>query len=154
MVNPISTSATILGLLNSTLTLLKGTKELAKDSGNTELKKKLGDLQDCFLELKDKIIDLTDENAGLRAKLEQRESVKRSGEFGYYHKNEDESDPLCPTCYEQDSKLIYLPKPIPFGGGIKRVCRVCNGDFWEKPQETQAPAVLVSRSSWMDGYTK
>jgi len=147
MTDPISTAVTIVGLLNNALGLLKGTKELAKNSGNAELKERLSELQDHFLDLKDRILDLKGENDKLREKLDQQQNIRRSGEFGYFF-NGAESDPLCPVCYERDGKPIHLPKAIPWSGGIMRLCKVCDHQFWEKPQQPQG--VARTRSSWME----
>ena len=89
---------------------------------------------DSVLELKAKIIELDEENRNLQRRLELKDKITRSGEFGYWFK-EGEEDPLCPKCYEGSGKVIYLTSCKPWGNGTRRDCRECSRTYMEKPWE-------------------
>lgn len=125
-------AAGAVGLANSALSAVKSAFELGKKTSDFDLKKHLHTALDDVLELKLKVHELAEENRILRERLEQKDSITRSGEMGYWFK-EGETDPLCPKCYEESGKQVYLPPPQPWSGGIRRDCRVCSEVYWEKP---------------------
>jgi hypothetical protein len=138
--NPLSTAATALGLANSAVSAVKSAYELTKKTSDMELKHQMSAVMDTVLDLKAKIIELDEENRTLREQLEQKDRVVRTGEFGYWFK-EGEKDPLCPKCYEESGKTIYLTASEPWSGGVRRDCRVCNCTYWEQPIRVQTGSI-------------
>jgi hypothetical protein len=134
-----SAIATTLSVINSAVSSLKNAKDMAKDSTDTSLKAIISESYDAVLDLKERVLDLDEENRTLRQKLERRDSVKRDRQFGYYFKDGDTQDPLCPKCYEGDDKLVYLPHPENVGGGIRRICLHCQMTFWERRIQDYSP---------------
>ena len=129
-----SVATAALSLINSTVQTAKTAVELAKNSKNSSLKETVGEVLDGILDLKIKVIELEEENRELKLKLSNKEALERKGEFGYWFKVGEDA-PLCPKCYEGDGKLVYLPKPEPWSGGIRRDCRVCRYTTWEQPMD-------------------
>jgi hypothetical protein len=129
-----SVASAALSLINSTVQTAKTAVELAKNSKDSSLKESVGEVLNGILDLKIKVLDLEGENRELKLKLSNQEALERKGEFGYWFKN-GETDPLCPKCYEGDGKLVYLRKPEPWSGGIRRDCRVCGSTTWEQPMD-------------------
>jgi hypothetical protein len=138
--NPLSTATTALGLANSAVSAVKSAYELTKKTSDMELKHQMSTVMDTVLDLKAKIIELDEENRTLREQLGQKDKIVRGGEFGYWFK-EGETDPLCPKCYEESSKTIYLPASEPWSGGIRRHCRVCSAYYWEKPMDLSTGSI-------------
>ena len=66
-------------------------------------------------------------------KLSLQEKLTRRGPANYYYLGE-ETDPLCPVCWERDRKVIHLPRAEPWSGGIRRDCHVCSTVHWDKPR--------------------
>ncbi len=81
-------------LVNNVVNSAKNAKELAKQSGDTELKLAIAEVYNDILDLKAQINDLGDENRELRQKLTKKEDITRHGS-GYFFKK-GETMPLCP----------------------------------------------------------
>jgi hypothetical protein len=128
-------ASTAVGLVNSTISLFKQVNEAAKSSDDLDLKSGLSDLYSQIVELKAQILDLAEENSDLRAKLNQRASLKRDIATGFYFEDND-PDPLCALCYERNSIRIHLDPPK---GAGSRYCRVCKEDFWPNSQVVSTP---------------
>ena len=115
------------GLVNGAISLLNVTREAAKRSDDHDLKEKLNDLYDAFLDLKEVVGSLRDENDELRKKLDERAKLKWDKRTMLYFMEEDE-DPFCPTCLDSSGKQIRLRQELPIGGGPQMGwrCMVCN----------------------------
>ena len=146
------TAATAIGLVNSAFSSVKTAFDLAKKTTDLDLKHEVSKAFDNVLELKATVYELAEENRTLREKLNEKASVKRNPEFGYYFADGD-SDPLCPKCYEVSGKLIHLPPSRPWNRGVRRDCVECKLVTWEKPMVSQAIRGVVHRgpSGWMAG---
>ncbi|MEZ2346880.1 hypothetical protein [Terriglobus sp. RCC_193] len=120
----LGTAAKIPGIVSSTLSSLKTVREMTKESKDTGLKDQLSDVYNSVLELREALHDLQTENESLRKALELKSNIGRRGEFGYFFQG-DETDPLCPVCYQRDSKAVYLEKPVSGNGYVSRKCAVC-----------------------------
>jgi hypothetical protein len=140
------TASTALGLASSALSSVKTALELGKKTTDLHLKKELNNAVDSVLELKVKVHELAEENRELLERLEQRETIVRSGTHGYWFKS-GETDPLCPKCYEESGKTIYLPASERWSGGIRRDCRVCHSVYWEQQMNLNTGSIRP-RSSW------
>ena len=142
------TAATALGLANSAFSSVKTVLELAKKTTDRDLKNEIGLALDNVLELKVKVYELAEENRSLREQLNQKASVTRNSEFGYYFADDD-LDPLCPKCYEGSSKLIHLSSSKPWNGGLRRDCHECRQTFWEKKMVANPKRIIRGPNSWM-----
>ena len=138
---------TVASLVNSALSSVRAAKELAKDSSDVELKARIAETYDSFLDIKDRVIDLDLENRTLKEQLAKREAFKRTGEFGYYFV-EGDPDPFCPKCYEGSNKAIHLPKPANRIGGVMRVCMQCNYAFVEGKRQAVAYVSPTRNNTW------
>lgn len=138
---------TVTSLVNSALGSVRAAKELAKDSSDTELKERIAEVYDSFLDIKDRVLDLDLENRTLREQLAKRATFKRTSEFGYYFADGD-PDPYCPKCYEGAGKEIHLPKASDRVGGFMRVCRECKHQYVEGKRKTPPPVFTIGRSPW------
>ena len=137
---------TVTSLVNSALSSVRAAKELAKDASDTVLKERISEVFDSFLDIKDRVLALDEENRTLKEQLAKRAAFKRTSEFGYYFTDGD-PDPYCPKCYEGAGKEIHLPKASDRAGGFMRVCRVCQHLFIEGPRRVQ-PTAPSSRNPW------
>ena len=120
----------VASLVSNVLSSAKAAKELAKQSGDAELKERIGELFDSILDVKERVLELDEENRKLREQLAEKTQVERTSEFGYYFA-QDDPDPLCPKCYESARKLIHLTAAQRSNGGVVRDCRECSFQFWE-----------------------
>jgi hypothetical protein len=122
-------ASTAVGLVNGTIGLLKEAREAAKRSDDHDLKDKLSEVFDSVLELKEVIVNLRDENAELRKRLETRENLKWSSEHKLYFADGD-PDPFCPACMDLNGRQIRL-QPIDYESRVlwKYDCNVCKSDY-------------------------
>jgi hypothetical protein len=127
-------------LVGGLIASAKSSLDLAKASSNHELKASISDLYDSLLDVKARVLELDEENRALKQRLGQAASVKRDETFGYWFKD-GETSPLCPKCYEESGKTIYLPPSEPWSGGIRRDCRVCDSTYWEKPMNLSSGSI-------------
>jgi hypothetical protein len=122
-------ASTAVGLVNTTIGLLKQAKEAAKESDDHNLKDKLSEVYDSFLDLKEVIGNLRDENADLRKQLETRASLLwNSGSKLYYA--EGDPDPFCPACMDLNARRVRLQLVRAMTGvSVGYVCKVCENNF-------------------------
>ena len=127
-------ASTAVGLANGTIKLLKEAREAAKRSDDHDLKDKLSDLYDAFLDIKEVVGNLRDENEELRKKLDERAKLIWDGQLKVYF-IENDPDPFCPTCMDRDGKSIRL-YPAYLGGGAQTGwrCKVC-GNYYSKNKQ-------------------
>jgi hypothetical protein len=137
----------VTSLINNVLTSAKSVRDIAKQSSDTALKEQISNLYDTILDVKDRVLELHEENRSLLEQLAKRGSVRRDPEFGYYFK-EGSTDPLCPKCYEKEAKEIHLPLPEELSSRMGRTCRVCNFLFWESPKTASRPVARQRQSPW------
>ena len=119
-------------LVSNVVTSVKNAQDVAKNYGDSELKSAISDLYNDVLNVKERVLELDDENCALRAELAKKGSVTYAAEFGYCFVAGD-SNPYCPTCYEASEKLLHLTASEPWNGGVRRNCRRCRHTYWEKP---------------------
>lgn len=143
MTDPIAVSAAV-ALFNSVLNAFKQVRELSTDSGDLNLKGSISELYDKLLDVREKLLDLDDENRRLRQQLEIKAKVERKKPFGYYYLEGEIDSPLCRVCYERDGRLIHLDHPLHDGdGAIRRWCCGCQQSFYE-----QLPAKSSSQQEY------
>jgi len=137
-------AATAVGLANSAFTAVKSAFELAKKTTDLELKHEISATFESVLELKVKVYELAEENRSLRELLDQKASIKRDPQFGYWFK-EGETEPLCPKCYEGKNAIVYLSPLNNYAvGGLRRWCHICEKPFPEKAAK-RPQAVTLGR---------
>lgn len=125
-----ATVLSVSSLVNNLVSSVKSAKELAKQSSDGGLKEQIADVFDIVLDIKERVLELNEENRALRTALAQKAALKRNPEFGYYYMGDDPS-PICPKCYEDVGKIVFLPPPQPWSDAIRLDCRVCESTFWE-----------------------
>ena len=128
----------LVSLLNNVASSARNALEIAKKSGNTDLKAAISELYDDILDVKGRVLELDEENRVLRADLAKKGSITYSSELGYYFVAGD-PNPYCPTCYDANEKLLHLTASEPWNGGQRRNCRVCRHTYWDKPQNHSCP---------------
>ncbi len=127
------------GLVNNALNVLKSARELAKETSDTDLKERISEAYDVLLELKERVLTLSDEVRALEAN--QRASAAYIGPVpphGYYYGADDETKehPLCPKCYQMEPpRKAFLDDPRLWNGGSRRVCKLCGLFIYEKPMD-------------------
>ena len=130
----LTTSA--LATVNSVMALGKTAVELAKKTKDPELKEKVSEVLNGILDLKGTIISLDEENQNLKVKLAQRGTITRDPRYGYWLK-ENETEPLCPKCYEGESRVAYLS---PLRSGVRK-CNVCQTPYYESGSNAAAISI-------------
>ena len=136
------------GLVSNAVSTARNAVELAKTSGNHDLKNAVSDVLNDVLDLKLKVAELGDQNReyrelnkSLETKLKERASVKRKPEFGYYYQDGD-PDPLCPKCYEGESRrLSHLSGLVFINPYMGRECCQCG---WVSSEYRKQPGDLIS----------
>ena len=125
------------GLVNNAINVLKSARDLARDSSDSELKEKIGEVFDVLFDLRERVLTLDEENRILRAEVEAKAIyIGPVPPHGYYYASKDKAEehPLCPTCYQSSpQKIGFLENVEPWNGGLRRVCKLCGHSIYEKP---------------------
>jgi hypothetical protein len=109
------------------------------------LMKQVFELQQAALDLQAELIEATKQRDDALAKLDVRQSMHKQGE--YFFKDGD-PEPFCPKCWQQDSKLVYLPATQQSQSyGIYKRCMVCKEIFVEQAAPTQRQ-ITPRGSTW------
>jgi hypothetical protein len=122
-------ASTALGLVNSTIGLLKEAKAAAKRSDDHDLKDKLSEVFDAVLDLKEVVGNLREENEELRKRLETRTNVKWDSKLKLYFASGD-PDPFCPSCMDLNAKQARLQPLYSNGEFWKYQCKICKNEFY------------------------
>ncbi len=142
-------------LISGLVSTAKNARDLAKDSSDHALKAAVGELYDVVLDIKDRVIDLDEENRRLKAQLQQRsEIVGPSETHGYFFYKDKPDNPLCPKCLQSlPSNAVFLGPLNKYKGGKLRRCPVCTYGCYEEPPSTgEAMAIGPSLSERTRGY--
>ena len=100
--------ALITAIAANALTALKNARELATATSNSELKEQLSSVYNDLLTLREKLLDVVEDNRTLSAQLNERKKVDGpSTPYGYFFMVEDtkREHPLCPVCYQTDGTI-------------------------------------------------
>jgi hypothetical protein len=136
-------AVSITEFLSSAVSTLRNARDLAKESGNAELKKVINELFDAFSEMKERMLAMGNEITNLKSQLAKKAAVTGPhAPFGYFYKNDDAEHPLCPKCY-QEKGHEYMLTIEHFNGSVSRACR-CGWSAEEVPAEAVGQ-VRVSR---------
>lgn len=157
MTDPISVASFALSLTTKATEALNALRERAQRSKDSDIKGQVSELYDIVLQLKESISRLSDENKGLKQKLENEHmarvaipKIRQVGDTNYYFQGNE--GPYCQPCYDTKAKLVALPPSEPWNGGIRRECPVCHEYSYEKRMNT-GPIRIGSRrgpNSWME----
>ncbi len=140
-------------LLGKASKALDSLRERAKTSNDAELKENLSRLYDHFLDLKETVLRIKEENAELRrtiaaqAEKPPKPEIRQVGETNYYFVGEQ--GPYCQPCYDGGGKLVYLTPTETHSGGTCRKCRVCKQVFYEQTTPQQPVRIGRRRSPWV-----
>jgi hypothetical protein len=109
------------------------------------LMKQVVELQQAVLDLQAELVEAKKQLSDALAKLDVRHSIHKRGE--YFYKGGDE-EPLCPKCWQQNDKLVYLSavKSNPSYAAFRR-CVVCKELFVEREAPTQRQ-ITPRGSTW------
>lgn len=117
------------------LSTVKQISELVKKYNDLELMKQIVTLQTEVFDLQREKLRLETELSNLQRSVQTEKEMEMQAPFGYYYRDGDEV-PFCPKCWENDKKQIHLPDSEPWGGGVRRDCRVCDYTYWEQPVQS------------------
>jgi len=141
---PITTTAQLVATVVGTV---KTARELAKDISNHELKEKIGEAYDGLLDLRQRLLDLDEENRHLKAELTKKAEIDGPNPpFGYFYDRRHPDDPLCPQCYQSKESRISFMGPIhSWSGGLRRNCRNCGHAIFEKEMDSRRSVIVPER---------
>jgi len=133
--------------IGAVLTSIKTATEIAKlikDSGasleQAEVKLQIANLINSLADAKIELAELQGEMNQLKDKLNQRASVKWVKPYYMVQSDCGMEGPFCPTCYDNNEKLIRLQ-----GSGRNGwSCLTCRGFFRDSEYVTPSP-IRVSR---------
>ncbi len=123
-----------LKMIQGAIDLVRKIKEISEKTKDAELKNAVADLSLQLADAKIRLVDVLDENARLKARLQLIESHSSRAEGlairnGLYY-NESGDGPFCPHCYEAQQQVIRLTKQKPpwndFGD---YECPACKNSF-------------------------
>jgi hypothetical protein len=125
----------------------KTARDLAKDSSNHDLKAAVSDLYDEVLNVKERVLDLDEENRRLKVELARTDEIIGPDEaLGYFYFKDRMELPLCPKCYQsQPCNIVFLGPLHKHNGGKLRKCSVCIFGKYEEPPSS-GPAIAIGPS--------
>lgn len=138
----LTTVAAAMDLIGKASKALDALRERAKTSKDAELKESISNLYDHFLDLKETVLRIKEENAELRralaaqAEKPPKPQIRQVGEANYYFVGDE--GPYCQPCYDDKGKLVNLTPRQHYGGGMGRACRVCRNAFIEEADPLQS----------------
>jgi len=140
------TATTTAQLVASVVGTVKTARDLAKDIGNRELKETIGDAYDGLNDLRQRVLDLDEENRQLKADLAKKAEIEGPlPPFGYFIYKHLPENPLCPKCYQaKESTISYMGPPQNWNRGMRRQCRNCGHYIYEKEMDL-TPTTVQSR---------
>jgi hypothetical protein len=114
-------------MVASVVSTVKAARDLARDISNHELKEKIGDIYDGLNDLRDRVLDLDEENRNLKAELAKKAEIDGPlPPFGYFFDRRHADAPLCPKCYQSsDSRLGFMGSQEPWGNGWSARLNLC-----------------------------
>lgn len=124
-------------LLGTAVSIVKNARDLAKDLSNRDLKNAISDAYDAVLSLKDKLLELNEENRQLKAQLAKKGSViGPEPPHGYFYQADDaaKEHPLCPKCFQEKGHESFLTKLRNLAYVVRR-CPACQVTIPEKQAE-------------------
>jgi len=146
MVDPI----TGFSLFKTVAEAAKKIAEVAKDAKDYETKKKLGEVHDILISLKQAASDLEDENRELREQLRfKSDEFEFRNPFSYEKKHPDRA--LCPKCFAAQ-KIAPVSAPYDNEVAISRKCLACGTAVEEAPSRKAQSGFYTGREARMTGW--
>ena len=129
--------ATTTQIIAGVMSELKNARELATISSNSELKEQLSEAYDGLLHLRERLLDLEDEKRQLKADLVKKAEYEGPvPPFGYFYKNGDQDNPMCPKCYQsKEARESYMNPLHSWNRGMRRTCRSCGHHIYEQEMD-------------------
>lgn len=123
---------------------VKAARDLAKDLSNHELKDKIGDAYDGLLDLRQRLLDVDEENRQLKAELAKKAEIQGPvPPFGYFFDKQHPDTPICPKCYQaKESRIAFMGSLHSWSGAMRRVCQLCGHICREQEGERDHPVQL------------
>ncbi len=128
--------------------IINTAKEVAnavKKYNDVPLMNQVFELQAALLDLQKQNMELRRELEETRAKLAVKDAIRKRGEYFF---KDGEEEPLCPKCWQQDGKPVYLSaqKSSQFYNKYRH-CIVCTQTFVEEPRPQRGPRQFGGPSS-------
>jgi hypothetical protein len=135
-------------LLGGLVASAKNAVDLAKASSDHALKGAVSELYDSLLDVKARVLDLDEENRGLKAELARKdEFVGPTEPHGYFFFKERLDQPLCPKCLQsQPSNPVFMSPLSQRFAGTMRECLVCKWQNFETRNQPSSPRTTRRRS--------
>ena len=124
----LSGAVSVTQLVSTAISTVKSVRDLAKDSSDLALKSTISDLYDALLAVKDRALEVDEENRLLKASLaDKNQYVGPLPPHGFYYLSDDRNSPLCPMCFQQEPRKIgFMDKGQPWNDGmLRRQCKLC-----------------------------
>jgi regulator of replication initiation timing len=119
--------ATASSVLGTALTAMKYVREVSDSTDDLELKSRINDLYTAMVDVKDRVMDLSEENRRLKEELARKdEIVGPEGPKGYFFLKSKPDNPLCPKCLQSKDRNRVFLEPQEFYGGPGYHCIICN----------------------------
>jgi hypothetical protein len=112
----------------------KNAHELVRSSSDHALKGAVSELYDSVLDVKARVLELDEENRGLKAELVERANyIGPVAPHGYYFQAGRLEDPLCPKCFQSTPRIVaFLEAPYHTEvGKYERRCRICRHLYYD-----------------------
>ncbi len=109
---------------------LKEIADLIRKYNDSELDKKISELERELVELTLQIGSLEEENEELKRTLSL---IKKMGFKKPFYYQEGDPIPFCPRCWEKEKRPVHLLGPIKVGTGLRYGCPHCKEFFVEQP---------------------
>jgi hypothetical protein len=128
----------------------KNARDLAKDTSNNDLKAAISDLYDEVLNIKERVLDLDEENRGLKEQLARKVDIEGPDETnGYFFFKDRPDNPLCPKCFQSvQSNTVFLGPLHEWNGGKRRSCTVCGYHRMETPMKPRSIRMVPRTGVW------
>jgi len=142
-----SAAVTATQMVATVVNTVRAAKELAKDISNHELKDKIGEIYDSLNDLRQRVLDLDEENRALKGEVAKKLDIEGpTPPYGYFYRKDHPQDPLCPTCYQsKESRLGFMGPQRRSSAGVYRSCHLCGKLIYEDRSQRSE---IVIQSEW------
>lgn len=137
-------------MVGSVVSTVKSLRDWAKSSGNHELNQRAGDVFDSLNDLRQRVLDLDEENRNLKVELAKRADIDGPvPPHGYYFDKRYPEAPLCPKCYQskENPRIGYMTTPSAGSFGTSRRCQLCGFSLYED-RSKRGGTQIITRNSW------
>jgi hypothetical protein len=148
--NDLPLVATVTSLVSAAISSARNARDIAKDSSDHALKSAISDLYDSLLDVKDRALQIDEENRLLRLQLSEKAQYTGPAEpFGYYFFADNDIQPLCPKCFQEAPRRIGLMSKLEsWNRGQRRRCQLCGFQVYEVPMNLNPGRISPVRSEY------